>query len=466
MPRSKLIDGLVWVLVPPGLVLWVAAQHRNSYFLYDEWVMLERVVAGQAVHQSLIGFNGHLWAVPYLVFHLQLGLFGAESSVLVFFALCMSLLALHVSAALVLIRLGVPTPVAVLAAALVTYFGPGAETMVLEYEFAANLALALSLFAAYVVLRVPVPRPRDGVAVSVLLVAAVACDSGIALVALPFTILVVVVAWSRRWAAIALATPLLVLLVWTVLDQAKVFAPDGCPNCWPATFSAPLGWSLRFGFALLAQAAGGLVGAGQGVGYVVLLGGLVMLVIAVRHHRVDRVRAWAAIGGWLSALTAVASVTYSRAGFWPTEQEAIRSFMGPSNRYVQSVALFLLLGLLPVVVRTVRWPARLPAWSGVALASAALIVVFVLNIPGVNETRSFYKGWSNRVRLDVQASADVLAHGCSSGSAPDPDAVPTAGSSPQITVGLVQDLLERGALEPSTAPPNPAFVDLICQPTT
>jgi hypothetical protein len=443
----------------------VAAQPTNSYFHHDEREMKERVVTGQAVHQSLIGFNGHFWAIPYLVFHLQVGLFGAQSSSFIFFALCVSLLALSVSAGLVLIELGVPTPVAVLAAAMVTYFGPGAETMVLEYEFGANLTLALCLFAAYIALRVDAPRLRHAGAVSVLLVAAVACDSGLALVALPFTILVVVAAWSRRWAATALAPPLLLLLVWTLVDRAKVFAPDGCPNCWPATFSAPLGWSLRFGLALLTRAAGGLVGGGPGIGYVVLVGSLVVLAAAVRHRRLGRVGTAAAIGAWLSALTSVMSVTYSRAGFWTTEQEAIRSLAAPSNRYVQSVALFLLLGVLPVVVRTVPWPARLPAWSGVALGSAALIAVFALNLPGVNETRAFYKGWSNRVRLDVQASADVLAHGCGPGSAPDPNAVPTAGSSPQITVRLVQDLLERGALEPSTAPPNPALVELICQPT-
>jgi hypothetical protein len=87
-----------------------------------------------------------------------------------------SLVALQLSVAGVLVRLRVPSVAALLAATVVTYFGPGSEEMVYQNLFPHNFALALALAAAFVALGLRRDR-TTAIVVAALSLAALPCDS-------------------------------------------------------------------------------------------------------------------------------------------------------------------------------------------------------------------------------------------------------------------------------------------------
>ena len=455
----------MWVVVPLASVAWVAVRYRRSYFLYDEWVMIHRVVEGPWWREMLIGFNGHLWVLPYWMYHLQVNLLGVESSWFIFAGLCASLVALQVGVAAVLFRLGLPSGLALFAATIVTYFGRGSETMVLEYEFAANVALALCCFGGFVALRDRLDR-KAAITVAALLVAAIAADSGLALLGMIFAGTLVVRLWPRRLAVVALGPPLAALVAWTILDYSQVLVTQPCMNCEPVSFSAPLGASLSYAFNLVARAAGGLVGGFETAGVVGLAVGLTCAAVGLAKHRLSRPVLAGLAGGLLAAAAAIVSLTYSRAGYWRTVHEAIAALGGPANRYVQPPAMFLLLGLAPAIAATLRPQGPGRARIASAAAAVGLIVVFVLNLSSVGPTRRFYDEWSAAERARVRASVAVLTDGCGPGQQPDPLALPLEALSPQITVALLQDLLARGAFSSDFGiSPPPDVVAAICRPT-
>ena len=150
---------LVWsahaviALVPLGAVCLVATRYRRSWYFYDEWSMLQRLVAQGSIRGTFEVFNGHLYAFPSLAYRAQLAL-GLDGHALVWVVFCATLVACNISIARFLWVAGVPAIAATVAGTAVTYFGPGAQLMTLEFQFGTVGAIALSFVAACVALRV------------------------------------------------------------------------------------------------------------------------------------------------------------------------------------------------------------------------------------------------------------------------------------------------------------------------
>ena len=307
-PPSPLVLAL-WIGIPMASAVWVGITANRYYPVFDEWVMIDRATSGSWLREMFIGFNGHLWSLAYWVYHLQLHL-GVESSWFVYLVLVASLVALQLSVAGVLYRLGLPAVVALLAATVVAYFGRASENMVLEQQFAANFALAFSCAAAFVVLRER--RDRSGaIVVAVLLVAALFCDSGIALVGLLFPAALLLFLWPFRLARIALVPPVIGHVLWFALDRSEVLVHGVCQNCRSVTFEAPLVDRIEFAWAILVRSAGGLVGGYATAGVVVLVAGFGCVGLAAARHRLSRAETASVVGGALAALAAVVSLSYS-----------------------------------------------------------------------------------------------------------------------------------------------------------
>ncbi len=460
--RRTTIEVMPWLVIPTALAVWVAVEIERYYFVFDEWVMLDRARSGSGFREMFIGFNGHLWVLASWIGRFHVDVIGVESIGFSYAVLVASLVALQIAASAVLVRLGVPSILALLTTAVVVYFGRGSETMVYSLEYSANFALALTCAAAFVALRASIGR-REVAWTAGLLVAATLVDSGLALVGLCFVAAIVLWTWPRRLAFIAFGVALAAHAIWFVVDETQVLVPGGhCQNCAPVTFSAPIGDSVTFGWHLLARAAGGLIGGYETAGVVALVLAVSVTTIGVVRHRLAARVVAALVGGTVAAAAAVGSITYSRAGFWPTVDEAIDS-LEISNRYLHPVAFFLALGLAPVVVATLRTSSRVLDRVLTVAASGALVVVFALNLSSVDPTREFYEGWSNEVRDRVQQSVTVLSEGCGPGRTPNPDARPVEDFSFQITVEMLQDLLDRGALTESFgAPSTPEVRRAIC----
>jgi hypothetical protein len=435
----------VWVVLPLLLATWVGIGFSRYYYVYDEWTMIDRVRVGPWYHEMFLGLWGHLNILPYWIYSMQVNWLGVEGNWFVYFVFCASLVALQLSVAALLVRLGLPPLVAILAAGLVSYFGRGSETMVYELEFAANFALAFCCFAAFVALRDHVDW-KTALVVAALLVTAAAWDSGLALPGAVFAGSLILLLWPWRLAVIALAPPLAAHFGWLALNHSQLLVTGRCMGCDAAYSTAPWDQSRQFAFNLTARAAGGLVGGFEIAGIIGLSLATICITIGLARGKLPR-RALAALtGGLLAAGVTVVSITYSRAGLWPSASAAIDMLGGWSNRFIQQVALFLLMGLAPAVAASVRPRSRLYGQLLAVAVAAGLFVVFALNLSSVHLTRDSYGFWGSSVKTKVRESATVLRAGCSAGKQPDPHAHPLKELSPQISVALLQHLLSDGSL--------------------
>jgi len=434
-------------------MLWIALRHGHNWYHLDEWALIDRTMSPNGwLTGAFTGFLGHLYIGSYVIYRLQREWFGLEGHQLVFVAFCASLGALQVTIAAVLHRLELPTLLALLAATVVTYFGPGAQNMSWAFMMGANFALALCFGAAFVALREH--RNASGaVVIAVLLVLSVGADSGVATFGAVFVGILVVGLWPRRLVLLALALPLMAHVAWLAFGDNSEYV------------TAPLEAVVSFGWHLFALSAGGLVGGGetQGVIDAVLRGpgshvsssptiplagetvGAIVLALAIAcaavgfaKHRVSRKVTVNLIAGSAAAVFGTAVLAQTRTYIIPTA-------LIPGSRFVQWVAVFLLVAFAPVIAATVRPVSPRVGRYVYAASAAALIAVLVVNLDQVRPIRQFEETWGAVVKSPVRQTVWILTEGCGGGRKPDARAEPTAAS-PQITVRLVRQLLDEGAL--------------------
>jgi hypothetical protein len=480
---SRLWNIAAWVGVPAASAIWVAANSTRYYPVYDEWVTIDRALNESVWRDLLLGFNGHMWSVTSLGYILQARLFDFQGNWFLPTLLVISLVTLQLGLAGVFFRLGLPTPVALAAATVITYFGPASETMVYQHLYGYNLALALSFVATFVALgrrrtatdsvgdpttrRAAFARRRDrrtAVLVAVLLLVALASDSALALPGLIVAGAVVVFLWPFRLALVALVPPLVGHVAWFALDQSQVLAHGVCLNCAPFTFSVGIRGSVEFAVAILTRSAGGLVGGSVTAGVVVLVLASACTVFGLVTHRLSRPVIACLVGGITAALVSVGLFAYSRAGFWPTIDDAIDSLDSVSNRYVQPAAIFLMIAFGPAIYATLKPSGRTASKVFTGVATAALAVVFIVNLGSVWPTRDFYRDWSASTKSQLREAVTVVSEGCGAGERLNPDAQPSSASF-QITARLVEDLLDRGLVDADFGTPaSPAVRAKICVP--
>jgi hypothetical protein len=390
---------------------------------------------------------------------------------------------LQLSLAGVFSRVGLPAPVALAAATVITYFGPASETMVYQHVYGYNFALAFSFAATFVALGLK-PRVRDpvenrrtrsgalelrrdrrtAIVVAVLLLVALASDSALALPSLCVVGAVVLFLWPFRLALVALVPPVVGHVAWYLLDDSQVLAHGACMNCAPFTFSVSLGKSIEFAFAILIRSAGGLVGGWTTAGVVVLVVATAITAYGLVTHRLSRPVIACLVGGVLATLLSVGLFAHSRTGFWPDLDAAIASLDSLSNRYIQPAAIFLTVGFGPAIYATLKPSSRTASQVFTGVVTAALVVVFVVNLGSVWPTRDFYRGWSASVKSEVRQVVTVVSEGCPSGKRLAENARPVEQSF-QVTVRLVEKLLDRGLLHADFGiPPTAAIRDKVCVP--
>ena len=474
MTGADIARRCAWVGFPIAGMLWVATRYSHNWYHADEWSIIGLTTGSKGwLSGASASYQGHLQVGTYLVYRLQRIWWGLEGHELVYLAFCTSLAALQLTVATVLRRLGLPTLIALLAATVVTFFGPGAQNMVYEFQLTANFALALCFAACFVALR-DHRTPKAAVAIAGLLVAAIGTDSGIATFGVAFVAVVIVLLWPRRLIALALGPPTVVYLAWFAFgDNGKYLA-------------ASVGTMMSFAYHLFFLSAGGLVGGGETQGAILrglgaahpassptipLSGetvGIIALVLAsvcvafgFVRHRLPRKVVATFIGGLVAAVLAVVVITKTRAYLIDPASEI------PGSRYLLYVAVVLLLAFAPAIAATLR-PAAPRSGRGLGIAAAAVLVaIFVANLHQVGPVRRFEEAWGMDTESRVRQSVTVLTEGCGEGSKPDPRAnvvgQPT-GIPTEITVGLVQNLLASGDLTSGFGiPATPRVREAVCR---
>ena len=448
-----------WIAFPLAGMVWVASQYGENWFYYDEWTTIDRSFGSWT--QMFSGHQGHLEVFSYIFYRVQRTWFGLEGHHVVWLAFMASIAAFHVSVAAVLTRLRVPVLLSLLAATIVTYFGIGGQSVTWEFQLGINLALAACLFAAYFALGKEYSR-RDAIIVAALLVFAFAADSGLAVIGSIFVGIVLLMLWPWRIGIPALAPAALGHLAWFAFGDQGVHYGTTFDRVWDA------------GTHLFLLAAGGLVGGGetesiieraQGgvvhpdpvlplsgirVGELVLVLSAGCIAYAIARRRLDRALTAALIGGLVAALAATASIAESRA-FYKNLIELL-----PGNRYVQWVAVFLLVALAPVVVAVLRSSdARRNRIVG-GIAGIVLVAVLAISADMLGPVAQSGQEWAAQVKLHVAEALTVVEGGCPPGRRLDPDAEPIPDLAPQVTVDVLQRVLADGALPADFAVPPPA----------
>ena len=426
------------VIVAGGV--WVLSRATPAYYFYDEWSLLRSLQVVGPTETITAGFNGHLFVLPSLLYRAQMAL-GLDSHVLVYGVFIASLMSLHSSLDLLLRRLGVEEPLAVAAAGLVTYFGVGSTNMLFEIQSMTNFVYALGFAAAALVIG---PPGRWPVAlISGMLVLAFAWDSAGAAVAAVFVGIVAFFVRGWRAAAAALAVPVLLQAWWLLFGAA---GPD---------FGGSFSEQIAFGRRMLALAAGGLVAGGSWSGVVVLAAGAVAVAVYVMGGAARPVIATAA-AGWAAALAMVVLTAHSRSS------TVVDGDFSASNRYLQSVALYLVPALLPALV-AVLGRLRSARELVVPVLAGLAVVVFASDLHVVFRYREAFEQWNQESERAARETLSVVRDGCPDGTSPDPLALPAGSISPQLSVELLTWLEGRGLYDGARAwPPSPERVALIC----
>jgi hypothetical protein len=427
----------VVALVPLGALALVVPRYRHSSYFYDEWSMLDRIVSVHLVHGAFEPFNGHLYLVPFLTYRAQLEL-GLHGHALVWTVFCITLLACNVSVALALWAARVPPLAAVVAGAAITYFGPGAQLMTLEFQFGMIGAIALSFLAAFIVLRSR-PALAPALTIAAVLVVAAAFDSGSATGGVLFVAALLALRWRGRWTFVAVAPAALALLAY--------LHAHGTSPTWPA----PLGSEISVGIHLFLLAAGGLAGGGEVTGAVVLVAAGALFAFAMASGRMSRDAAHCLVAGTVAALVIDGLIATTRAGI-------IKGDYLDFNRYTALIAFFLLFALLVPAVSVVG--DLLPRRSrAISVATAALLgLAFLGNLAPLDRYRNLVEGWQTQSHALVLQSSEQLKRGCPDGRPPKQDALPLGALGPQLSVRLLEQLEARsgrfhtGAPIPVSAP--------------
>ena len=213
----------------------------------------------------------------------------------------------------------------------------------------------------------------------------------------------------------------------------------------------------------------GLTGGGNAIsgvhsvtfGGLVVLAGLVALLVitatsvAVVRSRVSSLPLLALVGGLTALVAMVVLTTWSRAGI-------VKNDLRDYNRYIQVVAIFLVLAFLPTLVDIARSGNRGRDRRRTTLAVAVVLLVFVLNLSPASSYRQTFESWATQTRVRVARSVGVLDRGCAAGSTPNPQAEPLGSLDPQISVSLLQTLREKHVAMPHTRSAGGGLAAAIC----
>ena len=440
-----------WLVVPALGAAWHAHNLRGTWWFFDDWSVFDRVVHVPALQGMAAGFNGHLWVLQYLVYRFQVTQLGIGSHAFVAGVYVLVLLGLQLATAAVLRAGRVPTLVSLLVAALATYLGVGAQNMLFAVQLAPMLAMALCVGAAALVLRRS-PTRRTMLVVGLALLVSLGADSGYALSGVVLASVVVVRTWRGR-PSLVIAPALASLAAW--------FAFADLGPSWPGTVTA----RIRFVAELTLHTTGGLVGRAAVAGGVLLALAAVLVLAGLRAGFVTGPARTLLYAGGASAGITVVALAQSRAGL-------VGDDFASSNRYLQSVAVPLVMGLAPPCAATLRGlaaPALAragPTWRALVHALAPLLVVlaFVGGLAPLRQYRAGFVGANTAVRLAARSAAIVAQGGCPFPRVLDPASQPAGSLSPQLSTALVVDLVRRGALvADADETADPAVVDRMCR---
>jgi hypothetical protein len=442
-----------WVSLPAAGALWAAWHLRNSYFFYDEWSMVERALHMPPGLGMMANLNGHLLMLQYLLYWAQVAWFGLGSHTFICVAFVCALVAFHLSVAALFKVAGLPSVASVLLGGVLTYLGAASQNFIYAIQTSPMLSPTACFAASALALARPASRRRSVVAGALLLVS-VGLDSGMALVGLPFAIVVVGLSW-RRSALPAVLPALLALIAWFTLAG---FGP---------AFPSSLGQKVGFARHLLLHALGGLVGRGETVGAAILLLSAAVIVFGLRRRHVTGVPRIMLIAGTVATAVATAALAQSRAG--------LRGFtFFDFNRYLQNVAVPAALAIVPALAVTARGVlANRPRLAAIAAPYAGYLLplgamaAFVLGLRPLHAYAVGFETWNLGARRVVRQAALTLRDGCPSGEPPQPWIAPLGDFAPQVNVTLLRELFDRGAFDTLVATslePDPLVVARICPP--
>jgi hypothetical protein len=467
---AGILERCAWVAFPVAGMLWVGGRYSRNWYVADEWLTFSRMTGSRSwISGAFAGTFGHLMVPTHSVYWLQKTLWGVEGHQLVWFVFCLSLAALQLSIAAVLFRLGLPTFVALLAASVVTLFGPGPQDMLWQFQLGVNFAFALCFAAAFLALGDRVSQ-RMALAVAGLLLLAVGFDSSLALLGAFYVGVIIVLSWPRRLSAIALGPAAVAHLAWLAFGSSTPYVPQ------------PVGRMTSFAWHLSTLAAGGLVGggetkraieiavsgsprpptvavSGEAVGIIVLALATICVAFGFARNRLPRKVAANFAGGSIATVLTVATLAKTRAIGSPV--------LIAGTRFVQWVAIFLLLALLPAITATLRPSSQSWRRLGAISAGGALIGVFVLNLGQLRPVRQFQEAYGTNLKADVRQTITVLSESCGPGRRPNLG----AGFKQDeflgyLKVGVVQDFLDRGELTADFGTrATPEVREAICTPS-
>lgn len=434
--------------------LWAGWRLSDTYFSLDEWSMIEQVTRLGKVEGATTSFGGDLRFFQDLIFRIQAVWFGLDSNTFLVVLFLASLVALHLAVAWLAVRVGLALGPALALGGLLTYLGPAAQSFLVVLQLSPTLAAAAGIAATAIVLG-GAPTSARFLAVSGLLQLAALLDSGVGLSAVVIGGGVVLGVWPRQsWSAIAPAG--LIIAIWYVFGD---LGPE---------FPASVGDRAVFAARVLGRGAGALAGGAAATGFVVLAICTTAVVIAVRSGRLDRSGRSVMIAGGAATMVSVVAIARSQAG--------VPGFTFVENsRYLQQVALPLTITVLPAFVACAelakrRWrPLRRAAPSARhTLAIAAIGLCFVAGLNEALDHAEVVVERSELVRDGVQDIGALTEAGCPSGAPPRPDARPLGTISPQVSVRLVDELVDRELLtiDPRdvTGAVDPALRLSVCGP--
>lgn len=430
--------------------LWAGRRLLRTAHFFDEWTLIAQALHRSPWDAAFASFNGHLWLFQDAVYRLQLLFGGVDVRWIVVTLHLAAIAGMVVGIAGLTNRAGLPLPVALVLGAALTVMGMSAQNWVFAVQWAAVGSMALSLGACRVVVDGGADRRRM-LAVTVLTLAAVVVESGAGTIGMALVAGVSAVCWRRR-AVLPLMPATTVLVVWYALAD---LGPE---------FPASVAQQGRFALSLLTNSAGAVVGLGPWPGAVLVAAVVVGVVLAVRSGVLSSTQRAVLLGGCCSTVVSVAAIARSRAGL-----PGFTFF--DSNRYLQAVGVPLAVAASPLLVAVIehsrsrcaaaRWR-RVGRWGTLAWP-----VVSVLLLAGAVSGQRWEARWSpaflaaNRAVHDgVRSAAVILSDGCPGGGAPPPEGRPLGAQSPQITVGLVAELVDRGLLRVA----NHASVDTAVDP--
>lgn len=422
--KVRPFEAVAWIVVPLAGLSWVLAHLSGTYYFYDEWSMIGRVVGStNALSASFESFNGHLIFVTFWLYWVQLHLFGLGDHTLVYLVFALSLVAMHVTLALLLRTVRVPAIVALLGAGIVVYFGVGSQSMVFEFQLSWNLAYTSGFAAALIALRCRPTGPAAGALTGILL-CGLLCDSAIATLGIVLVVVVLFCGWPRRTAIAAVALPVMAAAWWSAVVGRDLGGRESLAQ------EAAVAWRL------IAAAAAGF-GGRHGPGLTVTALSLALVIGGLLRRSFDRRTISFTSAATVTLVAGILLVTVTRA-------KIIGDDVVDVNRYVQMVGIYLLLVILPPGWRIVS--PRLSRYSAQPVVIVALSAMFVVNLGPLNSYRREFDAWNVQTRALVGQSAAVIARGCGPSRTLNLAAQPLTRLGPQISVSLLQHLLANGDL--------------------